>query len=189
VTSVISVFSLTVIRVAFLCALWLFVLLALVVLRRDLKAPRATRAQSTKPAKPAKQSRKSKEQTTAPIPASVSAAAGMATPAGERTSAATPSDARLVVIEGPLVGTSVPLTSAPVTIGRASDSTLVLEDDYVSSHHARIVAGKRGRWQVEDLGSTNGTFVNDDQVSGTTAIEPGTRVRVGTTVLELRKPS
>jgi Inner membrane component of T3SS, cytoplasmic domain len=184
---VISVFSLTVIRVAFLCALWLFVLLALIVLRRDLKAPRASRAQSMKPAK---QSRKSKQQTTAPIPAGVGAAAAMSKPAGERAGASTStSDARLVVIEGPLVGTSVPLTSAPVTIGRASDSTLVLEDDYVSSHHARIVAGKRGRWQVEDLGSTNGTFVDEDQVSGTTTLEPGARVRVGTTVLELRKQS
>ncbi len=185
-TAVISVFSLTVIRVAFLCALWLFVLIALVVLRRDLKAPRATRAQSTKPAK---QPRKAKARPTAPIPADVGAAAAMSSAAGDGSATATPSDARLVVIEGPLVGTSVPLTSAPVTIGRASDSTLVLEDDYVSSHHARIVASKRGRWQVEDLGSTNGTFIDDDQVSGTATLEPGARVRVGTTVLELRKPS
>jgi Inner membrane component of T3SS, cytoplasmic domain len=183
---VISVFSLTVIRVAFLCALWLFVLLALIVLRRDLKAPRASRAQSTKPAKAP---RKSKRQETTPIPAAAGAAASVLAPSADRVGTQASSDARMVVIEGALAGTSVPLGATPVTIGRASDSTLVLEDDYVSSHHARIVAGKRGRWQVEDLGSTNGTFVNEDQVSGVTTLEPGAHVRVGTTVLELRTPS
>ena len=171
----ISVFTLTVIRVAFLCALWLFVLLALVVLRRDLKAPRAARSATTKPAKTPRKS-KSQVQPTAPIPAA---------PAPSATAA----EARLVIVEGPLAGTSVPLDDNPVTIGRASDSTLVLEDDYVSSHHARIVGSKRGRWQVEDLGSTNGTYIDDDQIKGSAPLEPGSRVRVGTTVLELRKPS
>jgi pSer/pThr/pTyr-binding forkhead associated (FHA) protein len=186
---VISVFTLTVIRVAFLCALWLFVILALLVLRRDLKAPRAARSQSTRPAKALRKT-KSAAQATAPIPTGVAAAgAGSGVAAASSTPTPTTSEARLVVIEGPLVGTSVPLSGTPVTIGRASDSTLVLEDDYVSSHHARVVAGRRGKWQVEDLGSTNGTYVDDDQIKGSAPLEPGTRVRVGTTVLEMRKPS
>jgi hypothetical protein len=69
-----------------------------------------------------------------------------------------------VVTEGALAGTTVKLGDAPVTLGRADDSTLVLTDDYASSRHARLVPGD-GAWTVEDLGSTNGTYLGGSKVT------------------------
>ena len=91
----------------------------------------------------------------------------------------------LVVTQGALAGTRISLGTQPVLIGRADDSTLVLTDDYASTRHARI--SPRGTdWYVEDLGSTNGTYL--DRAKGTTAVRVplGTPVRVGKTVIELR---
>ncbi|MDQ6688005.1 MAG: FHA domain-containing protein, partial [Actinomycetota bacterium] len=58
--------------------------------------------------------------------------------------------------------------------------------DYVSTRHARI-ASSGDQWFVEDLGSTNGTYVGTSRITQATAIGLGTRIRVGKTVLELRK--
>jgi pSer/pThr/pTyr-binding forkhead associated (FHA) protein len=94
--------------------------------------------------------------------------------------------ARLVaVIEGPAAGTSVALSSLPVTIGRADDSTIVLSDDYVSNHHARLVPNGKD-WLIEDTGSTNGTFLDDKKVSTAVVVPVGGRIRIGRNVLELR---
>ena len=92
----------------------------------------------------------------------------------------------LVVTEGPLGGTTVQLGDAPITLGRASDNTIVLADEYASGHHARFV-GQDGQWYVEDLGSTNGTWVERARITGPTPVRPGVPVRVGQTVVELRK--
>ena len=73
-----------------------------------------------------------------------------------------------------------------MTLGRADGSTLVLTDDYASSHHARLVPGD-GAWLVEDLGSTNGTYIGAQRITQATAIQLGSRVRVGKTTLELKK--
>ena len=54
------------------------------------------------------------------------------------------------------VGENVPLVTAPITIGRAPDSTLVVDDEYASARHARLFPHE-GQWVAEDLGSTNGT--------------------------------
>jgi pSer/pThr/pTyr-binding forkhead associated (FHA) protein len=91
-----------------------------------------------------------------------------------------------VVTEGALAGTSLTLSDAPVTIGRADDSTLVLTDDYASSRHARLVPGE-GAWMVEDLGSTNGTYLGQAKVARPTAVPLGAPIRIGKTVLELRR--
>ena len=90
-----------------------------------------------------------------------------------------------MVTEGGLTGTRIGLTGAPVLIGRANDSTLVLEDDYASTRHARISL-QNGTWMVEDLGSTNGTYVGSRKVDGPMPLEIGMPVRIGKTVLELR---
>jgi pSer/pThr/pTyr-binding forkhead associated (FHA) protein len=79
----------------------------------------------------------------------------------------------------------VPLESGPITIGRAPDSTLVLTDDYVSTRHARLVP-RGDQWLIEDLGSTNGTFLARDRVTSPTPVPVGVPIRVGRTVLELR---
>ena len=72
-----------------------------------------------------------------------------------------------------------------VLIGRADDSTLVLTDDYASTRHARL--SQRGSdWFVEDLGSTNGTYLDRSKVTTAVRVPIGTPVHVGKTVIELR---
>jgi len=73
-----------------------------------------------------------------------------------------------------------------VSIGRSERSTIKLDDSYVSQSHARLYA-RDGAWFVEDLGSTNGTFVNDRRVASPLQVRAGDVVRVGKTVLELRR--
>ena len=73
-----------------------------------------------------------------------------------------------------------------MTLGRADDSTLVLTDDYASSRHARLVPGD-GAWHVEDLGSTNGTYLGNAKVVRPTPVPLGQQIRIGKTVLELRR--
>ena len=103
--------------------------------------------------------------------------------AGERPRSAA---RRLVVTQGPLAGTAITLTDAPVTLGRADDSTVVLTDDYASTRHARLVPGE-GAWLVEDLGSTNGTFLGTTKVTRPTPVPLGQPIRIGKTALELRR--
>jgi pSer/pThr/pTyr-binding forkhead associated (FHA) protein len=92
---------------------------------------------------------------------------------------------QLVVTEGALAGTTVSLGDSPVTLGRGHDCTLVLDDDYASTHHARL-APDGDRWMIEDLGSTNGTYLGRAKVSRPTAVPIGTPIRIGKTSLELR---
>ena len=91
-----------------------------------------------------------------------------------------------MVTAGPLSGISMPLTGASILIGRAPGCTLVLDDDYSSSRHARIFP-QNGQWFVEDLGSTNGTFLGDNQLTGPTPLPPGVGVQIGRSVLELQR--
>jgi pSer/pThr/pTyr-binding forkhead associated (FHA) protein len=92
---------------------------------------------------------------------------------------------KLVVTEGALAGTTVSLGEGPVTLGRGHDCTLVLDDDYASTHHARLVP-EGDRWMLEDLGSTNGTYLGRTKVARPTAVPLGTPIRIGKTSLELR---
>jgi hypothetical protein len=92
---------------------------------------------------------------------------------------------QLVVTGGSLTGTRITLGTAPILVGRADDSTVVLTDDFASSRHARLT-NRDGDWYVEDLGSTNGTYLDRARVSGPTLIPPGAPIRIGKTVLELR---
>ena len=102
---------------------------------------------------------------------------------------------QLVVTEGALTGTRITLGSQPVLIGRADysvlvltddyDSTLVLTDDYASTRHARL-SPRGSEWYVEDLGSTNGTYLDRAKVTTAVRVPMGTPVRIGKTVIELR---
>ncbi len=92
---------------------------------------------------------------------------------------------QLLVTQGALAGTRISLDGAPITIGRADDSTLVLNDDYASTRHARLWF-QGGDWFVEDLGSTNGTYLDRAKVTGPTRVPPGVPIRIGKTVIELR---
>ncbi|MEI4271678.1 FHA domain-containing protein [Klenkia sp. LSe6-5] len=91
----------------------------------------------------------------------------------------------LFVTAGPLSGTKITLGEQAILIGRADDSTLVLTDDFASSRHARLT-NRGGAWYVEDLGSTNGTYLDQQRVQGPLLVAPGQPIRIGQTVLELR---
>lgn len=75
---------------------------------------------------------------------------------------------------------------APILIGRAPDCQLLLDDDYVSTRHARIVRNADG-CVVEDLGSTNGTFVNNQRVVTPTSFGIGDTVRIGRTLMTVER--
>jgi pSer/pThr/pTyr-binding forkhead associated (FHA) protein len=92
----------------------------------------------------------------------------------------------LVVTAGSLQGTSLNLSAEQITLGRANDATLVLDDDYASNRHARIFP-QDGQWIVEDLGSTNGTYLDRQKLTRPTPVPVGVPIRIGRTVLELRR--
>jgi len=92
---------------------------------------------------------------------------------------------QLVVTGGALAGTRISLDGRPILIGRADDSTLVLDDDYASTRHARLGFAD-GDWFLEDLGSTNGTYLDRAKVTAPTRVPPGVPIRIGKTVIELR---
>lgn len=158
-----SELALTLVRLGFLALLWIFVLATVMVLRRDLRQPADARPagrerrSTTKAAKPPKLPRQGKVKGT-----------------------------KLVVVEGPLKGTVVPLGTVQITIGRAPDSTLVIDDDYASSRHARIYPAE-GTWVVEDLGSTNGTWIDRTRITAPTVLPVGAPLRVGRTTLQIQK--
>jgi pSer/pThr/pTyr-binding forkhead associated (FHA) protein len=105
---------------------------------------------------------------------------------GKETAASAPPPTTLVVYppDGGRPRTFRMATS--MTVGRALDCEVKLEDTYASQQHARVF-GKESSWYVEDLGSTNGTFVNDQKLAAPAQVQPGDRIRIGTTVLELRR--
>jgi hypothetical protein len=157
----------TLIRLGYLVLLWLLVLAAIGVLRRDISGTRVL-ARGTLIGRQAK-----------------AAPDGGAAPGrGSRGKRGAPT--KLVVTAGPLNGTTLRLGENSILLGRAPSSTLVLDDDYSSTRHARIFPSE-GAWYVEDLGSTNGTWLGTAQVDGPTPVPAGTPIRVGQTVLELRR--
>lgn len=143
-------------RAGFLALLWLFVLAALRVVRSDLFSASGMRV--SMPGTNTK---------------------------GRRIRGRNRSPRQLIVTHGALAGTRISLDGRPIMIGRADDSTLVLDDDYASTRHARL--SLRGNdWYVEDLGSTNGTYLDRAKVMGPTKVPLGAPVRIGKTVIELR---
>jgi pSer/pThr/pTyr-binding forkhead associated (FHA) protein len=93
---------------------------------------------------------------------------------------------RVAIVDGPSAGQSVPLEDLPLLVGRGPDAAIRLDDDYVSTRHARI-GSANGTFYVEDLGSTNGTYIGAQRLTSATAVQLGTQVRVGKTTLELKK--
>ena len=155
-----SELTLLLIRLAFLAVLWFFVIAAVGVIRTDLFGSRTAPAGPRKGVKPAKAVAKPKSKKGEPR--------------------------QLIVTGGPLQGTTITLTETPITIGRANDATLVVTDDYASSRHARLFP-QDGQWIVEDLGSTNGTYLDRTRLTTPTPIPLGAPIRIGKTVIELRK--
>jgi hypothetical protein len=154
---------LTVARYGFLVLLWIFVFTVVGVIRRDLfSGSRAGRLVAA--------------------PRGVGVTAGAARPAKVKRGRAAHN---LIVTEGALAGTRLTLGEQPITIGRAEDSTLVISDDYASARHARLVP-RSGQWFVEDMGSTNGTYLDRTKVTAPTPVPLGVPIRIGRTSIELR---
>jgi len=104
----------------------------------------------------------------------------------EAADSAAPAAARLIVIDGPDAGRAYPLAVRLATIGRGPDNTVFLPDPTVSKRHARIhVDGSI--YELEDLGSRNGTRVNGKLVKGQQALSEGDTVFVGSTTLRFEK--
>jgi pSer/pThr/pTyr-binding forkhead associated (FHA) protein len=159
-----SELTLMLIRFAYLAILWIFVLSAISVIRSDMfgarieQTPRAERRQQRRAAK------------TRPSPAK--------RPRGAPT--------HVAIVEGANAGETISLDHAPLLIGRGSDAAIRLDDDYVSTRHARIAASGE-QWFVEDLGSTNGTYIGSQRLSQPATLQLGSQIRIGKTTLELRK--
>ncbi|WP_328340973.1 FHA domain-containing protein [Streptomyces violaceus] len=168
-----SELTLTVMRLGFLAVLWLFVIVAVQVIRSDLFGTRVTQRGSRREA-----GRQQQAARQAPPQQRQQSAGG-------RRGRNAPT--KLVVTEGTLTGTTVALQGQTISLGRAHDSTIVLDDDYASSRHARIYPDRDGQWIVEDLGSTNGTYLDRNRLTTPTPIALGSPIRIGKTVIELRK--
>jgi pSer/pThr/pTyr-binding forkhead associated (FHA) protein len=153
---------LAIVRIGIIVLLWLFVLAAVRVIRTDIYGSRAARTARRPAREQAPKASKQPKQRRRDVPQV------------------------LVITQGQLAGTSIALREAPVTIGRENDCTLVLADDYASNRHARLVP-RDGQWYVEDLGSTNGTYLDRTKVTTPTHVPIGMPIRIGKTVLELRR--
>jgi hypothetical protein len=176
-----SELTLLILRLAFLAVLWLFVFAVVYALRSDLFGQRVRRQGSylTSPFAGA-----------AVAVAAPTAAASIADVPTEAVSVPRASDAavakRLVITSGPKEGLEIELPSEQLAIGRSSESGLVIRDDYTSTHHARLLLWKDG-WVVQDLDSTNGTFLDGTRVTLPTLVPLNTPVTIGTTTFELRR--
>ncbi len=163
-----SELTLFLIRLAYLAILWIFVLSAISVIRSDMfgaRVPEGARGAG---------SRKGREKP------------GKAAKAGKTPAKRRGSPTHVLVVDGANAGERADLAQAPILIGRGSDAAIRLDDDYVSTRHARIAASG-DQWFVEDLGSTNGTYIGTARLTQPTTLTLGTQVRIGKTILELRK--
>ena len=161
-----SELTLTVIRLALLALLWIFVFSVVGVLRGDLYGTRVlSRSKAKAPRRPVRE----------PVPKAVPVGRPVTPKATRASVRRVPTS--LTVTEGSLAGTTLSLMDSGVLLGRNPECTLVLDDDFASGRHARIYRKDDG-WFVEDLGSTNGTMVNGYPVSST-VIAPSDVIVIG----------
>ncbi|SOC58336.1 FHA domain-containing protein FhaB/FipA [Ornithinimicrobium cerasi] len=151
--------TLNLVRLGVIVLLWTFVFSVVGVLRGDLYGTRVSR--NAGPARPTRETRAERRQRR-------------------------DNPRHLVVTEGRLRGTTVPLHESGLLVGRNPECSLVLTDDYASGRHLRIYPGSDA-WYADDLGSTNGTLVNGERIGTGARLDPGAQIRIGQTVLELRR--
>ena len=177
-----SELTLLLLRIGFLLLLWAFVFAVIYSLRADLFGVKVRKLPEPAAAGAA-------PGTTAPV-AGRSAAPASSKPVAPSPQAGGPATTgtvtRIVVTSGPKAGLELPLGNEPLTIGRSSESGLVIRDDYTSSHHARLVLWG-DQWMIQDLDSTNGTWHDGQRVAAPVAIKVGAPIKVGATTFELRK--
>jgi pSer/pThr/pTyr-binding forkhead associated (FHA) protein len=155
-----SELTLFLIKISYLAILWIFVLSAISVVRSDMFGARVPQTPREAAAPKSRRQPKQKARKGAPT--------------------------HVLVVDGANKGDRAELVDAPILIGRGSDAAIRLDDDYVSTRHARVAASG-DQWFVEDLGSTNGTYIGSARITQPTTLTLGTQVRIGKTILELRK--
>lgn len=160
-----SELALFLVRTGFLALLWIFIFSIISVIRADLFGQKVV-----------------SKVASANLPNTFVASPGVA-PASPKP--AELKATKLVVTAGEKVGTEIALAGRQLTIGRAGDSDLVVDDEYTSTHHAKLVF-INGEWLVQDLDSTNGTLLDGKKVTTTQVVPMNTQVRVGQTSFELR---
>ncbi len=163
-----SELTLFVLRFGFLALLWVFVFAIVFALRSDLFGHYVRRG----------------ERQQGDITHNPGAESSPFLPPVPTTSTNSPAQ-KLVIIAGAREGLEIPLESDKLTIGRSAQSGLVIRDEYTSTNHARLQLWN-GDWVIQDLGSTNGTFVDNQRVSVPTPVPLYTPVSVGSTIFELR---
>jgi hypothetical protein len=161
----VSELALFLVRTGFLALLWIFIFSIISVIRADLFGQKVV-----------------SKVASANLPNSFVAATG-ATSANVKL--AEQKATKLVVTAGEKIGTEIALSGRQLTIGRAGDSDLVVDDEFTSTHHAKLVF-INGEWLVQDLDSTNGTLLDGKKVTTTSVVPMNTQVRVGQTSFELR---
>jgi hypothetical protein len=177
-----SELTLLLLRIGFLVLMWAFVFAVVYSLRADLFGVKVRRMPEPAAAAPAAAaSAGSSSSATAPV---TSRPAAASSPAGGP--AKTDAVSRIVITSGPKAGLELPLGNEPLTIGRSSESGLVVRDDYTSSHHARLVLWG-DQWMIQDLDSTNGTWHDGVRVTSPVPVKVGAPIKVGATTFELRK--
>ncbi|KQZ85637.1 hypothetical protein ASD56_04855 [Microbacterium sp. Root166] len=174
-----SELTLLLLRIGFLVLLWAFVFAVVYSLRADLFGVKVRRM-------PEAQAAAVPVAAGAPARANTATAPVASAPAPKGGPATAGAVSRIVITSGPKAGIELPLGSEPLTIGRSSESALVIRDDYTSSHHARLVLWG-DQWMIQDLDSTNGTWHDGARVSAPAPVTIGAPIRVGATTFELRK--
>ncbi|GAA1761299.1 FHA domain-containing protein FhaB/FipA [Agromyces humatus] len=184
-----SELTLLVLQLGFLLLLWVFIFAIVYALRSDLFGQRVRKLQpEASSAAPAPAASAFPSSPVTPVPAALRApvAASAATSGPDGELASSENATRLVITSGTKAGAEFPLGRDEITIGRSSDSAIIIRDDYTSTHHARIMLWN-GRWMIQDLDSTNGTFLNGSRVTVPVPIPLGATVKVGATTFELRR--
>ena len=178
-----SQLTLLLLQGGFLVLLWFFVFGVVYSLRADLfgvkvrKLPEPSASPAPAAAAPTSSPDAVTTQVKRPAPPAPAPAGGLAT---------TSTVSRIVITSGPKAGLELPLGTEPLTIGRSSESGLVIRDDYTSSHHARLVLWGE-QWMLQDLDSTNGTSHDGVRVAAPVQVKVGAPIKVGATTFELRK--
>lgn len=170
-----SELTLLLLRFGFLLLLWMFIFAIVYALRSDLFGAPVRRLKKAE----------SKDVFASPASSTPQITPGAGSmplaPAMQNSQAAR----RLVITSGVSAGTELVLDNSPVTIGRSSDSTLVILDEYTSTQHAQLIPGTDG-WMLQDLDSTNGTKLAGQKVTGSVQLPLNTPVSIGKTEFELR---
>lgn len=182
-----SELTLLLLQVGFLLLLWFFVFAVVYSLRADVFGVKVRKLPAPAAAAPAPAAPAPAAAATAPVTKKPAKDAAATAPGAKGPRKATrESVSRIIITSGPKAGLELPLTGEPLTIGRSSESGLVIRDDYTSSHHARLLLWG-DQWMLQDLDSTNGTWHDGARVASPVPVLVGAPIKVGATTFELRK--